>query len=138
MLPVLSAVETLVNAVTVGDVAADAGFTRPDVNHVVVRFRDCNGSDRRCALLVEDGGPHTAAIGGLPYSAGDGAEVIIVRLAGNARHSEDAAATEWSHIAPLHRAEKFLIVLRLTDLRRWRGLYFLRLLLRLLGRQLLF
>ena len=114
--PGLSGVGGFVDAIAEGDVAADAGFAGAGVNHVGIRVGNGDGADGGDALLVEEWIPGDAAVGCFPDAAAHRAEIIGVRLAGNARDSDGAAAAEGSNEAPLHAAVGFGIdLLGLND-----------------------
>jgi len=89
------------------NVAADAGFARAGVNYVGIRIGDGNRADRGNALLIEKWIPGNAAVGRFPDASADCAEIIGVWLAGYARDSDRAAATERADEAPLHGAVRF-------------------------------
>ena len=94
--PRLSGIGGLVHAVTVGDVAAKAGFTAAGVKNVVVGVGQRNRADRGDALVIEGGRPGHAAVGALEDATRDRAEIIGVGIAGNAGDGKHAAAAEWA------------------------------------------
>src|SRR5438270_733652 len=100
-LPSRAAVDRLIDPATR---AADAGFARSHIDHIVVGIRDRDAADGRGALLVEDGLPHTPTIGRLPHTAGNRAKVIDIGLAGDASHCQHASAAEGADVAPAHSA----------------------------------
>src|SRR5271156_1775538 len=102
-LPGGAGVDGFVDAVAADDVAAHTGFAGADVDDVGIGFRDGDGADggRGVFCLVEDGLPVEAAVGGLPDSAGDCAEVISIGLADDAGYGYYAASTEGTDEAVL-------------------------------------
>ncbi len=111
--PGLASVSGFVNAIAEGDVAADAGFAAADVYDVGIGVGNRDGANRRGGgLLIEERVPGDAAVGGFPDAAGDRAEVVGVRLAGDAGDGDGAAAAEGADEAPLHAAIRLGIDLR--------------------------
>src|SRR5262249_33497079 len=76
VLPALAAVGGAVAAVAGGGVAADVGLARADVDDVGVGRGHSDGADGSNGLVVEDGFPGDARVGGLPDAAGGGARVV--------------------------------------------------------------
>ena len=60
--------------------------------------------------MVEKRLPANASIGRFKNSARDGAKVISLRVAGDAGNCEHPAPSKWTNVAPVHGAEKFLII----------------------------
>src|SRR5271169_6329700 len=102
-LPGFPRVDRLVNTVTADDVATNTSFSGSDIDDIRVRFgnRDCPNRWRPIFLLVENWFPVEAAIGCLPHASGDGAKIIDIILADDARHRDHAPATKWAHQAIL-------------------------------------
>src|SRR5579862_6810644 len=145
-LPGLAGVDGFVNSVATDDVATDASFTGADVNHVGIRFRNCDGADRgRCIFLfVEDRLPVEASVRGFPNSSGGCAEVIDVVLSYDSGDGDDAAAAKWTNqpilqIFPWAFVFAFIsvfIFLRILCIRCGRGFLLRRLVLRRVDVQL--
>ena len=95
-LPRLAGVDRFINSVAADDVAADAGFARPDINDVRIRLRNGDRADRRrhAFRLVGQRLPVQSAIGGLPHAAGSSAHVIHVGLTHDARDRGNASAAK--------------------------------------------
>ncbi len=94
ILPGLAAIDSFVDAIALGRVAANAAFTGADVNHVRVRGSDRNTADRRRRLFIEDRIPGHGSVGGLPHTATGRAEVINVGIAGNADRGKRSSAAK--------------------------------------------
>ena len=114
--PGLAGVGALIDAVAGHDVAADAGLARTDVDDIRVRLAHRHGANRRALdLAVGHGGPVFTAIGGLPETAADGAEVGFLGASLNAADGNrsaaavgaDAAPTECLQYGGVHRAERW-------------------------------
>ena len=104
VVPGLAAVVRTVDAVTEGDVAANAGFACADINDVGIGFRDRDAADGGGGLLVEKRIPGNATVSGLPNAAGYGAKIVGVGLARDSGDGEDATAAERADEAPFHAA----------------------------------
>src|SRR5262245_12770032 len=104
--PCLSAVGGLVHAVAVGQVRTEVGFARTDIDHVGIRGRDGESTDRRDRLTVKDRLPGFASIGRLPYASADRAEVIDIGLAGDTGDGVAASTTERPDHPPAQSAVK--------------------------------
>src|SRR5882724_8644725 len=100
--PGLAGVAGTIDAIAERDVAADAGFTAADVNHIGIGFGDGDGADGRGGLLLEEGIPGVARVGGFPNASGDGAKIESVGLAGHAGYGNGASAAEGADEAPLY------------------------------------
>ena len=88
VLPGLAGVGRLPHAVALIDRSAHvADIAGSDVDDVRIRRRNGDRADRGDVLLVEDGLPHHAAVGGLPRAAARGSHVVDRRLAGNTGHA---------------------------------------------------
>src|SRR5690349_6717781 len=124
--PGLTGVNGLINTVAADDVAADASFTRPDINDIRVRLGNSECADRRRGFLflVKNGLPVEATVRGLPNATRDAAKVVSIVLADHAGHSEHTPAAERSNQAIGERfpwAFIFFVVL-LSSCRRTRCL----------------
>ncbi len=93
--PIAAAIDGLINAVAIGDIAAQRRLAGAGVDRVVIARRDREGADRRSGmLLVEHRLPVGAAVGGFPHTTSDCAEIIGVRLIRDAFDRDPAAAPE--------------------------------------------
>ncbi len=110
--PVPAAIDGLINAVAVGDIAAQRRLARAGIDRVVIARRDRERTDRGSGmLLVEHRLPVGAAVGRFPDAAGDRAEIISVRLTRDAFDRDRAAAAKGSDLAPLHSAPELFVEL---------------------------
>ncbi len=117
--PIAAAIDGLINAVAIGDIAAERGLAGAGVDRVVIARRDRDRADRRRGmLLVEHRLPVGAAVGRFPHAACDRAEIISVRLTRDAFDRDRASAAERSDLAPLHAAPELFVELTLL-LRPW-------------------
>ena len=113
VLPGLAAIERLVNAVAVRDVAANAGFARSDVEDV----RDSSSHTAMLPIadvpsLIENRGPSHRAVGGLPHSAAGRAEIIGRGIARNSGRGQRASAAKGTDQAILHSLESLFLRFR--------------------------
>ncbi len=114
--PGFSCVGGFVNAIAERNISADTGFAGAGVNYVGIGISNGNGADRGDGLLVKERIPGDATVGCFPDAAADCAEIIGVRLAGNACNRYGAAAPERADESPLHAAVGFRIdLLRLNE-----------------------
>src|SRR5579883_878545 len=107
VVPSFATIGGLVNAIARGQIHANVGLARPRINCVGIGWGDgesANGSD---VLIVENGPPDYARVGGLPDAAVNGTEVEFRRIAGNAGHSDDTTAAKGTNQAPLQRVIEF-------------------------------
>src|SRR5438128_2407675 len=81
--PRAAGVGGLIDSIADRDMTAYERLARSCPDDVRIRRRDCERTDRRDILTVEDRRPVNAAIGGLPDSAGRRARVVHIRIAGN-------------------------------------------------------
>src|SRR6185437_241576 len=100
--PGLAAVQRLVNAIALSEVAANAGFARAYVKDVGVGLGHGDAADGGGALMVEDGFPAQRAVGGFPDAASGGAEIVSARVAGHAHRGERTSATVGANHAITH------------------------------------
>ena len=109
-LPGLAAIDRFIDTIAGDDVAADVGFAGADVDHVLVRRRHRNRTDRRRRLveLVPQGRPRIAAILGAPYAAARRTLVKGVGLLNHACDSADPATAERADQAILHARKRRL------------------------------
>ena len=97
---VAPAVGRLVDPLPHRDVAADLPFARSRPDNVRIGRRDTQRPDRLHGLIVEDGVPVHAAVGGLVDAARCGADIVGVGVAGDAGGSREAVAFR-ADVAPL-------------------------------------
>ena len=108
VVPIAPAVDGFIDAIAVGDVAAQAGLAGARVDGVMIARRDGERSDRGSGvLLVEQRLPIGAAICRFPDSTSHATEVIGVRLARYSLDRDRPAAAMRSDLAPLHSTPKF-------------------------------
>ena len=93
-LPRLAGIGREVHAAPVDDVVADVALARAHPDEVRVRRRERDRPDRGRRLVVEDRVPGVAPVGGLPHAARRRADVVDLRLAGNAGDRRDSAAAD--------------------------------------------
>ena len=106
MAPGAARVARFVNAVAVGHIEADRRFTGARIDHVGVRGRDRDRTDRGAAHeAVRDAAPEYAAVLGLPDAAGTGPEIEHHPIHRIARNGDDAAAARGADAAPFQRVE---------------------------------
>ena len=98
--PGLARIGRLVDAVADRDVAADERLARAGPHDVGIRRRDGDRSDRRHRLAVENRIPVRAVVDRLEDAARRRADVIDVRVGGNAGDGDDAIA-DGSDVAEL-------------------------------------
>ena len=96
--PGLAGIDRLVNAVPANDVAADARFARPHVDHIRIGLGNSHRADRRGRIfrLVEKRFPVETAVGGLPHSSSHRAKIVDIILPHHARNRDDAPAAKWA------------------------------------------
>ena len=111
MRPRFSGVGGFVDAVARGKIGALQSFAAADVNDVGVGRRNGESTDGAGGLIVEDGIPGVAEVGGLPDAAVDGRHVENVGLVRNAADGDGAASTEGADAAPAHFGEELRVVL---------------------------
>ncbi len=75
-----------------GDVAANKGFPGSRPHDIRVRGRQRQRADGGRRLIVEDGLPVNAPVGGLPYSSGGRTHVVGGRIARDSGHGNRAIA----------------------------------------------
>src|SRR5260370_14020001 len=102
VVPGLAAIVRTVDTIAEGNIAANAGFARTDINYIGIGIGDGNSADGRGGMLLEERIQGVARIGGFPDAAGDSAKIESVGLARDSRYSNDASSTEWADEAPLH------------------------------------
>src|SRR5262249_3298320 len=93
VLPGFAGVGGFVHAIALHDIAAQLGFAHAEVEDVGVGFGDGDGADAGAVdLAIGDGAPGEPAVGGLPESAADRAEVVFERGGGGGGRDRSAAA----------------------------------------------
>ena len=105
VLPRLATVGCFVHFVAIGNISAQAGLARPDVDDVGIRFRYRNRTNRCNDTLVGNWLPAHPAIRRTPHAASDRAEVKRIGIARNSGHRQHAAAAIRTDIAPFHPFE---------------------------------
>jgi len=100
--PGLARVDGFIYAVSVNNVAADAGLACAGIDHIRIGRRNGNGADGRRHVFhfVGHGTPGQPSVRGLPDAATHAAEIISVRVADNATDSQHASATEGPNQSP--------------------------------------
>ena len=111
VLPGLAAVHGLVDAVALRDVAAQAGFSRADVQNIWIGHRHGEAANGGRAFLVEDRGPGQSAVGRLKDTAAGASEVVGGGIPGDAGCRERTAAAKGSDQAIFHAFEGGILVL---------------------------
>ena len=103
-LPGLPGVNGFVDAIAHHNVAADTGFAGADIDHVRIRWRHGNRTDRGRGVgeFIPERLPIHPAVGGLPHASGDCSEVVGVVLAGHASDGNYAAAAERANKPVFH------------------------------------
>ena len=107
--PGLPRVGGLVDAVSNREVGTAESLTAADVDHVRIRGRDGDRSDRAGRLIVEDRLPGAAGIRRLPHPAVADADVERVRLRRHADRGLGAPAAERADAPPSHVTEQLRI-----------------------------
>ena len=108
---VLPASVGLVDAVALHDVAAQLHLAHADVDDVGIRLGDRDSADRRAAdLSVGDRLPRDAAVSGLPETAADRAEVVLVRTTRTSGGGDRSPAAIGSDVSPLQRGKDAVVI----------------------------
>src|SRR5690606_14656445 len=106
VLPALSGIGGLVDAVAARDVAADRRLAHPDIDHVRVRRRDLQRADRGVLeVAVGDVVPARAGVVRFPDAAAGRAEVVDIPILSHPTHGDHAAASMRADQPVLHRLE---------------------------------
>src|SRR6185437_9090571 len=100
--PGLAGVGGFVHAVAHGEIRADDAGARADVDHIRIRGRHRDRANRAGRLVIEQGHPVRAVVGGAPYAAIVEAGVEHVRLAGYAVQRPGTATAGGADGAPVH------------------------------------
>ena len=90
MLPGFARVGGAIDAVANDNVAADERFAGSDPDYIRIRGSDRQRADGRHRLVVEDGLPVHASVGGLEHTARGCPKIDGVAVARHARHRADA------------------------------------------------
>src|SRR5262245_64875111 len=109
VLPGFATIDGFEDAGAIGRVATNCRLARADVNHVVVRWRDCDRADGRNGCFIEKGNPICAAVSRLPNPAGNRAEIIGVRFAHYTFDRQRAPTAERTDLPPTHSIEQLFI-----------------------------
>ncbi len=104
--PGLAGVGRFEHAVAVRHVAADGVLAGADVDHVGVGLTHPDRADGPAEVLIGDGQPGIAAVGGLEDAAAGRAHPVFVGAAGGSRDRNAAAAAEDADFAPVERGER--------------------------------
>ena len=108
--PGLPAVAASIDAVALGDAAAQLRFAAADEDDVRVGLRHRDRADRGTRdLAVGHRKPGSSRIEGLPQPAAGRAEVVLVAASGAAGTAEGPSAAQGADVPPLHRAEEGLV-----------------------------
>jgi len=94
VLPRSAAIERLINAIAISDVAANASLSRAHIEDVVVGSRDRDAADGSNRLAVKQRLPAYPGVRGFSILHRGGAEVEHVRLTGHAGDGQGASAAE--------------------------------------------
>src|ERR1700751_5017547 len=106
MAPGSAGIRRFVNAVAVGYIEPDRGLPGAGIDHVGIRARDGERTDRgRAEKAVADAAPIDPAVNRLPHTAGASAEVEYSPVFGIARDSYDTAAARRPDAAPFQGVE---------------------------------
>src|ERR1019366_499666 len=111
MLPALPGIYRSIHAVPVGDVAANAGFTRSNIDHVVVATGNRKRAHGSNSLFIGDRLPCAARVDGLPHAARHRAKIKRRWIARHAAHGKRTSAAERPYLTPLHCAESLFGIL---------------------------
>jgi len=106
MLPRAAGVGGLVHPVADGEVGPDDAGARSDVDDVGVRRGDGDGADRAGRLVVEQGHPIGAVVGGSPDAAVVETGIEGVGLGGDAGQRTGTSGTSRTDVAPAHLSER--------------------------------
>ena len=105
VLPGLACVQRFVDAISLRDIAAQAGLAGTNVNRIVVRISHRQASNISRSLFVEYWRPGHGPIGGFPHSAARRTEIISRRIAGNSGCGQRASTAERTDEPILHSLE---------------------------------
>ncbi len=109
--PGLPGVSGLVDAVPLQHVSLNLRLTHADVDHVGIRFRDCDcANGRTLDLAVGDRPPSRSSISGLPQAASNGAGVVFESPAAASCDSQGTPAAVRPDVAPSKRAEQAPVI----------------------------
>src|SRR5579859_4492062 len=117
MCPGLAGIGGLVNAITHGEIGPLQALAAAHINNVGIGSRYGYGANGAGGLLVKNGSPRSAVVGGLPHSAVAHAYVKDIRLAGDAGGGLGASATKGANAAPVQRLQ----IVRIHLLRKGHG-----------------
>ncbi len=113
--PGFAGISRLVDAVAGRHISANVGLARADVNDIRIGRRHSDGTDGRNGLLVENGFPGEAGVGGLPHAAGGRSRIAdhrITAYARGTRHSSSGRGTDRAIFDELEFRRPTLIRLR--------------------------
>src|SRR5205823_1915069 len=109
--PGFSSVSGFVHAIAGGKVGALQSFAAANINNVRVGRSNRQSADGAGWLVVKNGIPGVAKIGGLPDAAIHGGHIENVRLMRHAGDGHGAASAERADAAPAHFGKELLIEL---------------------------
>ena len=104
--PGLASISRLVHAIAVRDIATDGRLAHTGIDHVGIRSRNGNCTNR-CAFKEAVGHifPDDAAIGCFPHTSAGRAKIEYLRMHRIAGHCYDSPSTKWADQAPLKRVQ---------------------------------
>ena len=108
--PGLAGVGGFVDAVADGEIGTLESFAAADVDDVGIGGSDGESADGAGGLVVEDGVPGAAVVGGLPDAAVADADVEDVGLGGDALGGFGASGAQGSDGTPAHFGKHFAVV----------------------------
>ena len=119
MLPVLPAINGLVNSISVAAVGKNRIDARSYVNDVRIRRRQSHSPDRRDLLLVENRLPDRAPVRRFPHPSAVRPKIVDARIARNPRDGIHLSRAERPDHSPFHfRIERFGNLLRVANSRK--------------------
>src|SRR5450755_2978316 len=118
MLPGAAGVGGLVHAIADGEIGAAQAFSAADIDGVGIRWGYGERSNRARGLVIEDGIPGAAEVGGLPDSAIVRGHVEDILMAGNAGDGHGASTAKGADRAPVKVLVQGRVILLCTERRR--------------------
>ncbi|PYX98696.1 MAG: hypothetical protein DMG64_21055 [Acidobacteria bacterium] len=101
VLPCNACVGTLIDSIAGREIRSQIGLAGADVDSVRIRSCESDGANRGDALGIEDWIPSDTTVSCLPNPTTNGAEVIDVRIARNARDGDGASTTKRTDQPPM-------------------------------------
>ncbi len=104
--PGFTCIGRFVDAIAMGDVAANGCFAHADIDDVGIGGGDCNRADR-CTLkeAIRNVFPGDTAIGCFPDATTRGAKIKYLRMLRVTSDGDDAATAERAYQAPFKRIQ---------------------------------